>query len=181
MTQNKQDELKQKIADGQARLEARSQGLLDKAGEKAIEARDGITNFAKEHPIAAVAGGLAVGALISGLIYRRRARRSETVGEKTHEVGQKAASLATLGADYVISYALKALEAAGDASRAGADRVSELGDSVEHGTRGLRRDAAHLVDELGDRVITAGHDAGERLTSAKNGVSELVSKTLRGH
>ncbi|MFC4255630.1 hypothetical protein GRI97_17910 [Altererythrobacter xixiisoli] len=181
MTETKQEELRQKIADGQARLEERTQSLLEKAGEKAVEARDGVTNFAKDHPIAAVAGGLAVGVLISGLIYRRRQNRSSDVSAKVHDVRDRAATLATLGVDYVIDYAMKALDAAGEAGRAGADRVSDLGDSVESGTRDLRRNAGHLAEELGDRVSAAGHDAGERLRSAKDSVSDIVSRTLRHH
>ncbi len=181
MTQTKQEQLRQKIADGQARLEERSQGLLDKAGEKAIEARDGFTNFAKEHPIATVAGGLAVGALVSGLIYRSRAKRANSVGTGAHQIKEKATTLATLGADYLIGYALKALETAGEAGRAGADRMHELGDAVEHGTRGLRSDAGHLAEDLGDRLSSAGQHAGEQIRGVRDNVSELVTKTIRRH
>ena len=75
MPDAKRTQLKKKIEAGEARNKARAEPtLIDRTGEKAIEAKDKFTAFAKEHPIATVAGGLALGILISGLFKRSPTR-----------------------------------------------------------------------------------------------------------
>ena len=62
MAEAKRKQIKKKVAAAEVRNEARGeQTLMDRAGEKAIEAKDKFTAFAREHPIATVAGGLAAG------------------------------------------------------------------------------------------------------------------------
>src|SRR5688500_16770362 len=90
MTEAKRQSLKQKVATGRARQEKRKQPettttVVDRAGERAIETKDKLFAFAKEHPIATVAGGLAVGILISGLFKR----------SPTRQVASKAATRAS--------------------------------------------------------------------------------------
>ena len=61
MTAAKRTQLKKKVEAGQARNRAKTEHtttIFDRAGEAAIEAKDKFTAFAKEHPIATVAGGL---------------------------------------------------------------------------------------------------------------------------
>ena len=89
--------LKQKVVAAQERNEARRRTLLDRAGESAIEAKDKFTAFAREHPVATVAGGLAVGVLIAALF--QGPRRAAAKG------GSKVAGLAVLGAELAIAYA----------------------------------------------------------------------------
>ena len=76
MTDAKRQQIKTKVAAGQARH--RDMGrttIVDRAGEAAIEAKDKFVAFAKEHPVATVAGGLALGILVSGLFKRSPTRR----------------------------------------------------------------------------------------------------------
>ena len=62
MTDEKRTQLKKKVAAGQARNQDRGRTtIVDRAGEAAIEAKDRFTAFAKEHPVATVAGGVALG------------------------------------------------------------------------------------------------------------------------
>ena len=73
MPEAKRTQLKKKIEAGEARNKAKTRAepsLIDRTGERAVEAKDKFTAFAKEHPIATVAGGLALGILISGLFRR---------------------------------------------------------------------------------------------------------------
>src|SRR5690606_4312087 len=106
MADAKRKTLKQKVAAAEARNEARERTFLDRAGETAIEAKDKFTAFAKEHPVATIAGGLAVGVLIASMF--RGPRRAAVKG------GTKAAGLAALGAELALAYATRALEAAQD-------------------------------------------------------------------
>ena len=90
MTDAKRSNIKRKVAAAKSRNEARAEPatLADRAGEKAVEAKDKFTSFARQHPIAIVAGGLAAGVLISGLFRGSPTRKA---GRK---FGRKAAGLA---------------------------------------------------------------------------------------
>ena len=170
MAEAKRQNLKQKVAAGQARQKSRSKPettttIVDRAGEKAIEAKDKFVEFAKEHPIATVAGGVAIGILVAGLF--RGPRRAAIKG------GTRAAGLAAVGAEVALAYAQQAMAAAAEAGRAGADRLDDLGDNARHigrdaaGRAGeLGRDAASRAGELGESARAAARDAGLRLAKA---------------
>lgn len=149
--------LKEKVEAGQARNLAKTENtttMFDRAGEAAIEAKDRFTAFAKEHPIATVAGGLAVGILIAGLF--KGPRRAAMKG------GSKAAGLAALGAELAVAYAQQAMEAANEAGKAGAGRLDGLGDAA----RGAGKQAAHRAGDARDAALAATSEAGRRLGKA---------------
>ena len=161
MPDAKRAQLKKKIETGEARNKARAEPtLIDRTGEKAIEAKDKFTAFAKEHPIATVAGGLALGILISGLFKRSPTRK---LGGKA---AGKAAGLAAIGAEAALAYARQAMASANEAGRAGADKLDEFGDSLSHSARTVRRDAAHRASELSDSARFIARDAGKRIGRA---------------
>lgn len=154
MTDAKRTQLKQKVAKAQKRNADRGRTtLVDRAGERAIEAKERFTTFAREHPLATVAGGLAVGVLVSGLFKRSPARK---IGRKA---AKTAGNLATLGADLMLVYAQQALEAANEARHAGAEKLEELGGTA----RDIGRDASERASDLGDAARAATRDAGKRL------------------
>ena len=98
MTDAKRKTLKQKVQAGEARNKAKTENtttIFDRAGEAAIEAKDKFTAFAKEHPIATVAGGVALGVLVAAMF--RGPRRAAMRG------GSKAAGLAAIGAELALS------------------------------------------------------------------------------
>jgi hypothetical protein len=157
MTEAKRQQIKKKVAAGEARNRNLDRGrttILDRAGERAIEAKDKFAEFAKEHPIATVAGGIAVGVLIAGLFKgpRRAAMRG----------GSKAAGLATLGAELALGYAQQAMETATEAGRAGAKRLEPLGETA----RDVGRDAAERAGDAGGAALAVTRAAGRRLGKA---------------
>lgn len=159
MTDAKRKTLKEKVEAGQARNRARTENtttIFDRAGEAAIDAKDKFTAFAKEHPIATIAGGLALGVLISGLFKRSPTRR---LGGKA---AKRAGSLAAIGAELALAYAQQAMEAANEAGKAGAKRLDGLGDTA----RSVGRDAAHRAGDAGDAALAATRAAGRRLGKA---------------
>jgi len=157
MTDAKRKTLKEKVQAGEARHLDRSRTtILDRAGERAIEAKDKFTAFAKEHPIATVAGGVAIGVLISGLFKRSPTRR---LGGKA---ARRAGSLAAIGAELALGYAQQAMEAASDAGKAGAQRLDGLGDTA----RGVGRDAAGRASDAGGAAMAVTRAAGRRLGKA---------------
>ena len=159
MAEAKRKQIKKKVAAAEVRNEARGeQTLMDRAGEKAIEAKDKFTAFAKEHPVATVAGGLALGVLISSLFRGSPTRKA---GKK---LGSKAAGLAAIGAELAMAYAQQAWDASEDARRTGATKLDKLGDTIGRNARGLGEDAA-------------GYAASARAAARSKGKS--VTRALR--
>jgi hypothetical protein len=155
MTEAQRQNIKDQVAAGEARHRAREDStLFDRVGETAIEAKDRFTSFAREHPLTTVAGGLALGILISGLFRR----------SPTRKLGTKAAGLAAIGAEAAMAYVNQAMDAAGHAGRAGAHRLDDWGDTIGHTARRMSRDAVHLVESASDSARIAGRDASERVS-----------------
>lgn len=146
MADAKRTQLKNKVAAGVARNQDRGRTtIFDRAGESAIEAKDRFTAFAREHPIASVAGGLAIGILVSGLFKR----------SPTRKLGKRAAGLAAIGAEFALAYAQQAMEAAGEAGRTAKPRLEEFGETV-----------GSSASDFGATARSVTRDAGKRLSKA---------------
>jgi len=155
MNETKRQQIKSQVEAGEARHRDRADStLVDRAGEAAIEAKDRFTTFAREHPLTTVAGGLAIGVLISGLFPRSPTRR----------LGNKAAGLAALGAEAAVAYMHQAMDAASHASRAGADRLDDWGETISDTARRVTRDAVHLAENAGESARSVGRDASESIS-----------------
>lgn len=149
MTEAKRKQIK-------AKVEAREATLLDRAGEKAIEAKDAVSGFARKHPLTTVAGALALGILVSALFKRSPTRKFGAMA------AGKAAGLAAVGADLALVYARQALAAANEAGKAGAARLDGLGDAARH----LGHDAADRAGSVGAAAQAATRSAGKRISRA---------------
>ncbi|HEU4650516.1 MAG TPA: hypothetical protein VFS49_03790, partial [Croceibacterium sp.] len=134
--------------------------IVDRASEKAIEAKDRFIEFAKEHPIATVAGGVAVGILVSGLFKRSPTRRLGGAAAK------RAGAIAALGAEFALAYAQQAMTVANEAARDGAHRLGELGETVGSTARSTGRATAERAGELTDSARLVSRDVGKRLGKA---------------
>ena len=157
MNDPKRQEIKNRIAAAEARNEERSdESFLDAAGEKAIEAKDKFTEFAKEHPIVTVAGGIGLGIIIAGMFPSARRQARET--------GAKAAGLATIASEIALAYAAQAMDTAGDIGRAGANRLDDLGDSVGDTARSLKRTAGYRLGNAADSARIAKRDASKSVS-----------------
>ncbi len=129
MTDQKRDAIKQRIADAQSRDAARTQPTLgEKIEDTALEAKDRFVEFAKEHPVATVAGGLVVGIAIAAMF--KAPRRAAKLG------GARAAGLAAIGSEIALGFATQMLENAQEAGRTGV-RTAE--GAREHLSRILTR------------------------------------------
>jgi uncharacterized membrane protein YebE (DUF533 family) len=164
MTDAKRQQLKTKVAAGQARN--RDMGrttIVDRAGEKAIEAKDKFVEFAKEHPVATIAGGLALGVLVSALFKRSPTRK---LGGRA---AKAAGGVAALGAEFALAYAQQAMAAANEAGRDGAHKLGEFGESVGTSARSTSRAAADRAGEWTESARLVTRDAGRRLGKALRG------------
>ena len=161
MTDAKRQQLKTKVAAGQARN--RDMGrttIVDRAGEAAIEAKDKFVAFAKEHPIVTVAGGVALGVLVSGLFKRSPTRKLGNVAAK------RAGTIAALGAEFALAYAQQAMSAANEAGREGAHRLGEFGETAGATARSTSRAALDRAGDLTEAARVVTRDAGKRLGKA---------------
>jgi hypothetical protein len=163
MADAKRKQIEKKVAAAEARNDARSEPtLMDRAGERAIEAKDKFTAFAREHPVATVAGGLALGVLISAMFRGSPTRKA---GKK---IGTKAAGLAAIGAELAMAYAQQAWEAAEEAGRAGASKLDGLGGTIGSRAHDLGEDAADYAASARARAREAGRSMTDMLRSRFN-------------
>lgn len=161
MAEAKRKTIKSKVAAAEKRNAERSERtFLDRAGEGAIEAKDKFTAFAKEHPVATVAGGLAIGMLIAGMF--KGPRRAAIQG------GTKAAGLAAMGAELAMAYAAKALEAAQEAGHDGADWLGETSRTLGSKARELGGEAADYAGSARESAMRTGKSATRAIRGRLN-------------
>lgn len=159
MSEAKRKKIKERIEAGEARNEERVKTMA----ERAEELREQATDFARAHPIALIAGGLAVGVAISALFPKSPTRR---IGK---QVGSKAAHLATLAAEFAILYGERALDAAQDAGRVGMDHIEDFSDAAGDKARALKREAAYLAGNASDKAKSITRDTGKKASRAMRG------------
>ena len=126
--------------------------------DHALEAKDKFVAFAKEHPVATVAGGLALGVLVASMF--KGPRRAAAAG------GAKAAGLAALGSEIALAFAGQVMDAAKEAGREGARKLDGLGESVGDTARKVRRDASYRADRGFDAARIARREARKKLIRA---------------
>ncbi len=146
--QEKRDQLRARIEAGEKRQEERS--FLDQAKDAA----DSAVDFAKRHPVATVAGAIAVGLAVGAMTRRGR------------ELGRRGGSLASYATDAAIAYGLSMIEGAGD-------KFEDFGDAAETQARRLKRDAGYRLDSMGDSIRSSGRRASRK---SKRGYRDLRAR-----
>lgn len=151
----KREELKNRIEAGQQRHANRSMG------DYAREARDNATAFVKQHPIATVVGGVAIGVIIASMVPGpgRRMRKKAT---------KRGSALAAMVAELGLAYGTSLLDNIGSAARTGGDRLEDLGDAIGDSARDLRRQAS-----------MQGSAAGEAARRLSRDVSKTTGRKVR--
>jgi hypothetical protein len=152
MAEAKRQQIQKKVAAGVARNNDRGRTtVVDRVGERALEAKDRFTEFAKEHPITTIAGGVALGILVSSLF---RGSPTRKLGK---EAGKQASKLAAVGAELAMAYAAQALAASEETRKAGAEKLGELGETaLKYGKSGTDT-ATEVARTAGKRIARAIH------------------------
>lgn len=125
-----------------------------RSNELAANAARRTREFVAEHPVATVAGGIAIGALIAGALARRKRPVTRITADLTVA---RLTRLATLGAELAMAYAARAASASKD----GVDQIGEKGADAGHKVAGLAEIALTTLR-------TAGESAIHRLTHRDN-------------
>ncbi|MCB2089740.1 MAG: hypothetical protein R3E18_09275 [Sphingomonadaceae bacterium] len=153
--EEKRQELLQKVKEAEARIDARS------LSDRARAAGEDATAFISRHPLASIAGGIAVGMLIGSLIPGRK-------------IGNRGRAMAAMAAEFGMAYAREAFEMASDAAQSGQDKLEDIGDAVTDKSRKLRRDATHAAGTAADTARSLGRRAGRQ---AGRAVRDLRNRT----
>lgn len=138
-----------KLADRIEAARERSTALAANASSKARE-------FVHDHPVASVAGGIVVGALIAGVLTRRRQAKAAPAADALPSPA-RLARLAGLGAELALAYASRAASSGKDGLGKIEERIAgQLGRIGENGA-----EAGHKLSGLADLAITTLREAGE--------------------
>lgn len=149
---HKRTELRDKIEAAEARNAERS------FADYAADMKDGAAQFVKDHPVASVAGGLAIGMLLAGMTKPgRRVRR---------RAGAQASSLWSTATELAAAYGTGLLANAETAKRHGGDRWDDFRDSVADTARTARRDARSRRDALGDNAHSLTRELSKKSSRA---------------
>lgn len=129
-SEDKQDRIKARIAQSQARLTRESTALAPVPANRTPPAptapREDLRSLAADHPLLTVAAGVGAGLLLGALLPRRFGSG----------IGKRAIGLAGIGAELALTLSRTARSAASDGAREGLNRIEE-------GTAPLRRRADH--------------------------------------
>ncbi|WP_226019332.1 hypothetical protein [Novosphingobium sp. FKTRR1] len=152
------DAANEATADGRARLREKIDEAKDRSAELAGNAAQKARDFVHDHPVATVAGGIVLGAIVAGALARRRrsdhrsvaARAVQAVTDAAGPVVRPAtnnlAKLAAIGAELAIAYAARAA----DKGKESVEKLEEIGGTVsdrlsERGTE-ARKHATDLAE-----------------------------------
>lgn len=158
MTDKKRQQIKDKVAKGEARVRERERSLQ----ERAAQIRDDAVAFARENPVLVVVGALALGAAVS-LLFRRPRKASEKVAK---QAGKRVSGLAVLLAEFALPLIQQAIAGASEAGRAGLERAEELGEEAVERAGTLGRAGAHRASETIEVAQGAARNAGRRIARA---------------
>ncbi|MDE2561748.1 MAG: DUF883 family protein [Sphingomonadales bacterium] len=169
MSDERRERVRERIEAARERVEQRAESAAHEARDAATAVRD----FVKEHPAAAIAGGLAVGGLVAAMLPRRK-RRSST-GE--------ASRLAAIAGELAVAYATRTLAGAREARREGSERLGELGETVSESTGKALKSTSELAGStsgrLGEISAEARRMAADFAEAAIESAREASENVLR--
>lgn len=164
---NKRDELRTKIEASERRIARRT------IADEAKEAADAAVHFVRKRPLTVLGGAIALGLVIgfSTKSGRRVARNAAsgtasvvgsaakgTANAARNASARKVSHIGTLLSDAVIAYGMKVIDEALDTTRAGRDKLEDIGDDASAKAREIRRDSEYLVGSTYDK----GRNAARR-------------------
>lgn len=158
-TAQKRQEIKDRITAAQERQATRDGGSITQViSEKAVQARDGVTGFAREHPVAAIAGGLAVGVLISAMFKNSPTRKAGRYA------GARAAGVAALGSEIAASLVQHVIEGTSAARSTTAEKLDDTGQALSGSVNSARRSIGHA----GDAMRETAREVGKAIARSMN-------------
>ena len=126
-------------------LDTAADHAAEVAADVATKTGPSVKGLIEQHPVAVLAGGILIGALIASAIPRRRPDSAAKAA--TNTFGKQASRLAAIGAQMATAYAARAVQA----GREGSEKLEDLGEIIsETGGEAKRR-----TSEMADVAATA--------------------------
>lgn len=147
-----------------SKIETAQRRNTQRAADQLTKARDNVAGLVQEHPFVALAGGIAVGALLATLLPKSSRRR----------LGSKAASFAGLAVQIAGDYGLAARKTARTAAQSGQEQIERLGTSLVDSSVQLRDD----LDKLADTASDNARKLRNTITNKSSDVAQKVTKRL---
>lgn len=119
-----------------------------------------VKTLVDEHPVAMLAGGILLGALVARAWPKRRSAAREVVDSR---LGKRAVALAALGAEIASAYATRAAEAGRESVAKLEDIGGSVGGKIAEGGEEARKRAADLTEVAVSSAREAGETALRRL------------------
>ncbi|BEV00830.1 hypothetical protein [Novosphingobium olei] len=137
-----------------------------KARDVARSSVETVKGVIHEHPVAALAGGILVGAIVARMLPRG----SKTQEEPVKKAGKSASALAALGAELALAYATKAAEK----GREGVHKLEDIGGSVGGRIGDGASEAKKRAADFAEIAVGALRDAGEAALKRANDLKDRV-------
>lgn len=143
--------LADRLKEAQTRLAARAVPVKNKVEEKSLEYADATITFVKKHPILAVSGAVAAGALIAFALP----------GKPGRKMRGGAVALGGLVAELAATYGSRMLTMATEAAEASQEKLGEIGESFAAAGSGI----AGSASDTGATILESVKRAGEATAS----------------
>ena len=175
-TESRREELRRKVADSQSELNRQTLPERDPP--------EGYKALAMDYPFALVLGGLALGAIAGAMLPRSAARK----------LARGAIAAAGVAGELGMTYGRQALDAAGEVTGGGRDKLGALGerltdlrDTIGENAGTYGRKAAELAGETataaaqaaGTAAQTASDAAGEAAGNARDVGLKIARQVIR--
>lgn len=167
MSDEKAERIRSKISASQAR--SRGDGTPRKAKPTPRQRATGETTFIEkamaDHPLALLAGSVVLGAIAASLVPR-------AWGGK---LGRRMLGLATVAGELGVAYGTKAWDAASEGTRAGQDKLEDLGEVLADQGSDARRKGIEFGVMAGKRAIELAGVAAKGARDAGDGALKAIS------
>ncbi|MCW1381805.1 hypothetical protein OLX02_03105 [Novosphingobium sp. KCTC 2891] len=138
--------------DRNARIRERLDAAKARSGDLARSGTETVRGLVEEHPVAALAGGILLGALIARMLPRAPVKTA----------GSRASALAALGAEIAVAYAAKAAEKGRESVHKLEDIGGAVGEKLSDGTSEAKKRAVDFADIAAGALREAGEIAVKR-------------------
>lgn len=147
--------LADRVKAAQDRLSARAAPVMDKVEEKTLEYADATVAFVKKHPLLAVSGALAAGAVIAFALP----------GKPGRKMRGGAVALGGLVAELAATYGTRMLNMTREAAEASQEKLGEIGESFAAAGSALADTASDAGASLVDSVRRMGEATASQAQS----------------
>jgi len=119
---------------------AKAQASNAAEAEVAGKTGQSVKGLIEQHPVAVLAGGILIGALIASALPRRKPDASAKAAAGT--LGKQASRLAAMGAQLATTYAARAMQA----GREGSEKLEDLGEIISETSGEAKRRTSEMAD-----------------------------------